>query len=93
MCRESSIGSLMLLYGFSYHFPIPFAFLNQYFFYKNSPKDLYIIMEILVTMSKTLQIKRDTHQRLLTHKQSMDNFDTLLTRLLDKWEGFYALSR
>lgn len=43
-------------------------------------------------MSKTLQIKRDTYERLLAHKQPSDNFNTLLTRLLDKWEGFYGVS-
>ena len=43
-------------------------------------------------MSKTLQIKKDTYNRLQAHKRPTDNFDTLLTYLLDKWEGFYGLS-
>ena len=44
-------------------------------------------------MSRTsLQMKQETHERLLAHKKENDTFDTLITRLLDRWEAFYGLS-
>lgn len=42
---------------------------------------------------KTLNIKRDTYQRLKAHKNgSGEPFNSVLIRLLDKWEEFYDLS-
>ena len=41
---------------------------------------------------KTLNIKRDTYERLEAHKQLGDGFNSVLVRLLDRWEGFYGLS-
>lgn len=67
-------------------------FFSSLFFIQPLPKSINTITYKLLSMSKTLQIKKDTYSRLQAHKRPTDNFDTLLTRLLDKWEGFYGLS-
>lgn len=41
---------------------------------------------------KTLNIRRNTYERLQAHKQLGDGFNSVLVRLLDRWEGFYDLS-
>ena len=42
---------------------------------------------------KTLNIKRNTYARLKAHKNGDgEPFNSVLIRLLDKWEGLYDLS-
>lgn len=41
---------------------------------------------------KTLHMNKETVERLAAHKQLGDSFNSVLVRLLDRWEGFYGLS-
>ena len=40
---------------------------------------------------KTLQIKKDTKQRLDAYKELGDGYNSVLIRLLDKWEQYYGI--
>ena len=40
---------------------------------------------------KTLQIKKNTYERLKLHKNKFDTYNVVLSRLLDKWEAYYGI--
>lgn len=44
-------------------------------------------------VQKTLQIKKNTKERLNLHKEHGDGYNRTIIRLLDKWERYYGITK